>query len=282
MKKLNLFMIVLLLVIFSRADGALLANYPLLSDGVDQTGNNTDMVLTNAPFRSGGIYCNGIYNGMPNYHKAETPSIVGFSFDSFSISFDFRTDTLRTQPVIICGKGYRWLGLILDINGTVTLLYNNNGKETSTTTYTLGTWYNARITYDGSTAKLFINGVLACSKTVALTYVITDTRFGTANYQNGSAYKGYLKNLKIQNSIASSIKSQDKPDFSLYTNYSRTVLYVKGVSPNCALEIFDITGKLIVNTRTSGNQLDIADLKKGIYVVRIKDDNYLMTGKIKR
>jgi hypothetical protein len=62
----------------------LIAHYPLISDGIDLTGNNAAMTLQNTPFQNGGIYCNGIYvySAEPNFCVAQTPPIRFFSISS--------------------------------------------------------------------------------------------------------------------------------------------------------------------------------------------------------
>ena len=62
----NIYFISIAIVLFSFSSlsaQTLLAEYPLLSDGVDISGNNAEMTILEAPFQNGGIYSNGIYTG---------------------------------------------------------------------------------------------------------------------------------------------------------------------------------------------------------------------------
>src|SRR5262245_20332887 len=69
----------------------IIAKYPLAVDGVDVTGNNSPMALTNTPFEKGGIYCNGKYlhSADPDFCVAQSPLIKNFNLNSFSISMEF-------------------------------------------------------------------------------------------------------------------------------------------------------------------------------------------------
>jgi hypothetical protein len=185
----------------------LIAHYPLITDGVDSTGLNPSMNLQNTPFENGGIYCNGVYaiSSNPDYYLAQTPPINSFKFESFSISMDFFVSEKRTQPVWIIGSSCRWLGFYLYADGTVTLLYNNSNFLTTSKTYSLSEWHNAKISYDGTTANIFLDNILAGSLKFGNGYVplnysgcgTSDTEIGTTNYSNGEVFEGYVRNLEV-------------------------------------------------------------------------------------
>ncbi len=196
MKKIYFLLLICLITNYAHAISGLIANYPLTSNGVDITGNNDTINRINAPFQNGGIYCNGDLPSM----VMRTPQINGFSFTSFSISFDFNADEYSTRPVIMCGSSYRWLGLYLDTNGTIKLKYNNDNFETSSVPYTPHNWHSAYLNYDGVTVKLYLDGVEAISKAVTFVYVATDTEIGAVDYGTARGFKGLIKNLKITNS----------------------------------------------------------------------------------
>ncbi len=186
-----------------------IADFPLSSNGVDITGNNDAMTLTNTPFQKGGIYCNGVYDlsRLPNSCKALTPSIRNFNFNSFSVSVDFLVEEYMTQPVLVLGS-CRWLGFYLKADSTVDLYYNNFRHLSSTKKYTKNEWHNAKILYDGVTAKIFLDDDLACFINTQLDNPCGDysNEIGPTNYGNGSVLKGYIKNLKVYNCFAPELK----------------------------------------------------------------------------
>jgi len=185
----------------------LIANYPLITDGADLTGLNGAMTLQNVPFQNGGIFCNGVYvySQNSNYCLAESPPINSFHFESFSISMDFFVTEKIDQPVWIIGKSCRWLGFYLNSNGTVALLYNNWDFLATQKTYSLNEWHNAKISFDGTTANVFLDNSLAGSLKFGNGYVAlnskgcgeSDTEIGVTNYSNGAVFKGYARNLKV-------------------------------------------------------------------------------------
>jgi hypothetical protein len=185
----------------------LIAHYPLSENGNDLTGLNAAMTLRNAPFLYGGIFCNGIYVYSPNtdYCLAESPPINSFPFESFSISMDFFVTEKVNQPVWVIGKGCRWLGFYLSVDGTVELLYNNSNHLLTPKSYTINEWHNAKISYDGAEASIFLDNSLAGTLKFGNGYVpldygacgTADTEIGVTNYSNGVVFRGYVKNLKV-------------------------------------------------------------------------------------
>lgn len=175
-----------------------LAYYELEHNTLDTTSNYPAAILHNAPFVDTGVQCNGIYknSGDPNYCEISTPPITGLNYNNFSFSVHFKPGDVKNMPVIIGGASYRWLSLYLLDNGHVGLLYNNSNIKDCGKNYATGTWYNGLVTYDGATAKLYINGVLACSQGFALQQG-GDKDFSATNYSNGATYKGILNHLRI-------------------------------------------------------------------------------------
>jgi hypothetical protein len=188
-------------------EGQLIAYYPLKENGQDSTGLNVAMTLQNAPFENGGVYSNGgfVYTPGPQYCLVESPAINSFPFESFAISMDFFVTEKFGQSVWIIGKSCRWLGFSLSGDGTVAMLYNNWDYLFTKKTYSVNQWHNAKISYDGTTAKIFLDNDLAGSLKLGNAYVPlnyslcgpSDTEITVTNYSNGSVFKGYVKNLKV-------------------------------------------------------------------------------------
>ncbi|MDR1876132.1 MAG: T9SS type A sorting domain-containing protein, partial [Flavobacteriaceae bacterium] len=67
--------------------------------------------------------------------------------------------------------------------------------------------------------------------------------------------------------------------FSYYPNPVREILYFKGSENVQSVQIFDLSGKLIINqsAKTSLTQVSVAGLAKGVYVVRVKTDEQTRT-----
>jgi hypothetical protein len=180
----------------------LLAYYPLNSSPNEATNRTAPMTVINSPFTLGGVSCNGIYEntGVANYCKIATPQLDAFNYASFSISARFNPAEVKRMPVFMGGRSYRWIGFYLLENGHVGLLYNNSQFADCGVTYTPGTWYDAMVTYNGSTAKVYLNNTLVCTQAFALVQG-GDKDIGVTNYSNGAIFHGILSDLKIYNTV---------------------------------------------------------------------------------
>jgi hypothetical protein len=180
-----------------------IAHYPLQTDGLDATGINDPMILDNAPFQDGGVYCNGIYPGHPGAFDVETPPISSLSFENLAVSVEFKIDQYPTledyrRPILIGGYSYRWLGAEVYTDGTIGFLYNNSHHQASSTPISLGVWHTIVITYDSlsRTGTLYLDNLLVSSAEFDLTQG-GDTNFLAINPASGRAFQGVLRELVV-------------------------------------------------------------------------------------
>jgi hypothetical protein len=62
-------------------------------------------------------------------------------------------------------------------------------------------------------------------------------------------------------------------EISVYPNPANQILYFKSLEENTPVEIYDRSGNKVVTTRINGNSVNISALQKGIYLVRIFNQN---------
>lgn len=273
MKKMYFIFSFVLASLFARATNDLLAYYPLSTNGLDATGLNSYMTLTNAPFRNGGVYC----NGNATSYSVITPTINNFSFSNMSISFDFYVNEFKEQPVISCGSTYRWLGFFLNSNHTVKMMYNNGYYEASSLRYDTARWYRGNITYDGTTAKIYLNNALAASFPVILQYIATDTRISTRYYASSTTFKGYIKNLRIANYVNYGITEASEKKISFYPNPADDFLLINGADNGAVIKIYDLSGKLVSSKQNNSEPIDIKNLQAGVYIILVENNEMKFT-----
>jgi len=164
--------------------------------------NYGPITLVNAPFQEGGIYCNGIYqySGGDNWYLVITPQLEKLNFNSLSISAKFKVGERKKMPVFVGGRSYRWLAFYLNPDGKVSLKYTGNNYVDCEVSYRLNTWHEAVITYDGSVARLYLDGNPGCSVRAALDFG-NDERITLSDFSNGATFKGILSDLKIYNTV---------------------------------------------------------------------------------
>ena len=193
-------------ILLAQDDPELMAFYTLNNTAKDSQNHYSDMIFTNAPFSNGGIYCNGKYRYFePDYCLIETPRIYDFNFQNFAVSVDFNVSEYPqydqyhdAMPVIVGGNLYRWMGAYLTSTGKVGLQYNNENYLVCNGNYSLNTWHNIAIVYNGQIGSLYFDHQQACS--VAFSIVTggqEEKEISTTNYSIGRTLKGLIRNLKI-------------------------------------------------------------------------------------
>lgn len=180
-----------------------IAHFPLSTDAYDVTGNNRPMTLENAPFQNGAVYCNGVYkhSGQNDFYFVGTDQLQNFNFRLFSISASFNTSSYQKMPVFVGGKSGRWIAYYLNKNGTLTLMYNNSNYQNCGGKYSLNEWHEAMLTYDGRTARLYLDQQLQCSAEFEINATSNDSSISTTNFSNATVFQGFFRDLKIYNNV---------------------------------------------------------------------------------
>jgi len=182
------------------------ASYPLISNLDDATMINGPMMLlgTTPPAApANGVCLNGIYlfSGNPLGQDIRTPIISTLDANDFQLEVDFQVAALPafTSPIVVGGNGWRWIGFLVQPDGTLGVLHNNAMQEFSTTLITLGTWYSGMIKYEAGMMELYLDGVLIHQANIGPLNTGNNLNFVTNNYSNGTAFNGCVRNLLISN-----------------------------------------------------------------------------------
>lgn len=72
----------------------------------------------------------------------------------------------------------------------------------------------------------------------------------------------------------------ENSSISVSPNPASTILTIHGLNPNSTVTIYDINGKMLITREMTGNQVDISNLLKGIYTLRVTDKNGIFTKKV--
>jgi hypothetical protein len=80
-----------------------------------------------------------------------------------------------------------------------------------------------------------------------------------------------------------SIGENSSADIQVYPNPANNFINIKFNSPaaDLKLELFDITGRMVLTTDLSGNQkINIGHLEDGLYIYRLNQEGIVKSGKI--
>ena len=94
-----------------------------------------------------------------------------------------------------------------------------------------------------------------------------------------SAFSGFGQNNAIGNSIQKNIE-----ELSIYpnpVNNGKTSIFITSKQNfTKKIEFYDILGKQIFSTALTGKELNISNLSKGVYVIKITENNISETRKL--
>ena len=135
------------------------------------------------------------FNGSSNYlyYPASSSPI---NIKEYSLAFwIYSTSTTATQDIISCRTAVGSGISIFLISGKVRWdIGGNTIQWTTTYSYPANKWFHVAFTYDGTTAKMYVNGQYSQSYTtsaVSSTYLGNTVSFGSSQ-ANGSGYGNYL------------------------------------------------------------------------------------------
>lgn len=73
--------------------------------------------------------------------------------------------------------------------------------------------------------------------------------------------------------ISSVENNKSKPEYSIYPNPSNDKIKIEGLNINTEIEIFDLTGRLVLVAIYKG-ELDISDLTRGLYSIKVNNQYF--------
>ncbi len=132
-----------------------------------------------------------------------TSSNIGISGNtSRTITGWFRQTSTAKKNIV--GWGAQVTGQCFDIiadNGHIYGHFYGSGYDTATgaPSYLLNTWYHFALTYDGSSAKFYLNGIHTNSKTLTLNTSNSVFYIGAGAWTNTNYFNGLIDEVKIYN-----------------------------------------------------------------------------------
>ena len=213
-----------------------------------------------------------------------------------SISVWAKTNVLNNQINYVFHYGNESFGNGLAFRPTSILYFANGSANLETPdTNPINIWVHYVCTYDGTTAKIYKNGMLFSSGVKAFNTVNNSNLFKIGltegvltNYFNGAVddlkiYNYVLSEADISslynnNTLSSSDFTQNNLEVKLYPNPVSNNLTVITEQENKTIKIYNIQGQKVKTSNQK--QINVSDLAKGMYLVKIQDnENSISTKK---
>ena len=182
---------------------------------VDATGNRvfqralTPFPVNASPYWPDGQWSN-FFSGSSQSLSIADNAAFNLSSGSFTIEGWVFANAFATDPVMIIQKGWSpgvtypdW-GVLFPLVGGVRKLRGAIGDGSTTeqqitgsTTIVASTWYHFAFTSDGTTLRLFLNGVLEASAARTVAVGNSNRAVGIGAGNNGYNLNGYLSNVRV-------------------------------------------------------------------------------------
>ncbi|WP_445717727.1 LamG-like jellyroll fold domain-containing protein [Flavobacterium sp.] len=242
----------------------------------------------------------GNISGALNINNQGTfATILGLPYNSTSrtISVWAKTNVLNATINYVFHYGNSANGNGLAFRPTTTLYFANAGANLETAdTNTNNTWIHYVCTYDGTTAKVYKNGVLFSSGVKAFNTInnLNYFKLGLTESNGYNYFNGAIDDLKIynwalnateisslytNNTLTSENFNLNNLEVALYPNPVNDILNIETALDIQTVEFYNIQGQKVLSSNQK--QINVSDLAAGMYMVRIQDaDNNIATKKI--
>lgn len=188
---------------------------------------NTQISTTQSKFGGSSIYFDGTGDYLefaPDTNLIDWHTGGAFTVEAWVYASSWSGWSLNSQLPSLCGNsaatsltGYWTFGP--NLNGNIVFQYYSNTTHATTgaTTLTTGAWHHIAMSYDGTTIRVFADGVLDASNTVTGTPLTSLGSNFTVGSLNNTSITGYVDDLRVTQGVARYTSSFTPPSAELPT-----------------------------------------------------------------
>jgi len=288
-------------------NNGLVAYYPFNGNVNDASGNNNhgfNYGATLSTDRFGNPNRAYIFDGLSNY--IITPVNSGFttqislcawfktSYDNFGgILCSRTTSNVSNELTLDSSYGHPYFYLSDGIGANI----SKTDLSASNLVVNDNIWHLLVGTYDGTTLKIYVDGLLQGQATNTFTIAVNaffkigwDDLSGYNRYFNGKIddVRIYNRAINAQEVLAifnevnptTSISAISTANIVFTSNSSNNSITVSGVAVNSEISIFEVNGKLIRKSKLTGSQLNVSNIHKGIYLIKLETPSGMIIRKV--
>lgn len=199
----------------------LLGDYRFDGDGSDASHTSPPFVFKGVSFKKGTLYLDGRYEHGPRNGYRAVADVPGLTYDAFTISLEFNPifcgekegflprllGREHTDDIVIGGTSHRWFVLGTSVNRDLGVFFNNmdDGQAFPNVRVKENRWNRVVCCVDlkKSLVRTFFNGTRLEDIHLPPDFVLDvhpsdkDEQLTFTNYSDGSAFYGYVDNLRI-------------------------------------------------------------------------------------
>lgn len=296
---------------FAPTSGDIIADYPFSGNADDVSGHDlhgqiSGAILTVDQF--GNQQSAYYFNGGPQHIEVANDPILNFQ-NGITVSCWFKANALPDKETFLLSHGSwqnRWK---ISVTPTRLLRWTVNSLNgisdlDGIEPLEIDSFYHVAVTYDGALLAMYVNGELQSYKPLTGQMRTTTYPFLIGQMlpdQQEYNFKGVIDEVKINDfamiptevrdlyeqeaTAIESVFSFDQNDLKIYPNPASQTITIEQLGGNRILEslqIFDLTGRLVLEKKTDEAKLvkiNLSHFKTGIYTVLGKNENGVFIGR---
>lgn len=280
-----------------------LGQTPIYQFNFDGNLNNTGSATVLTAFSpSGAVFyvadrfgvANKAFNSSTQLTGAILPALpIGSAPRSVNVWVKFGSNTANFRHNLI-GWGILGGGLesafALSQSGTTAAFFTGPTGANISNAINLTSWYMYTYTYDGTTLKHYINGILKSSvvrsistlagssgNRLSIGRAVNDSAFRMADYSMDDAniYDIALTQVQITALYNATLSAENYASnnlqFSIFPNPANDVLNIEINGAVKSVEIYSLQGQKVMSSPEK--QVNITNISNGVYLVRVEDEN---------
>lgn len=126
---------------------------------------------------------------------------------------------------------------------------------------------NIQLPFDNATNDGYVTFKIKTKSTLGLGDSFSNTAKIYFDYNAPIVTNTYTTN--IQNVLATSGTSKENKDITIYPNPVKDVLYIQSKTEIVKAEVYDAAGRIITSANVKGNSVNVSELAKGSYIIRL-------------
>ncbi|MEI6555250.1 MAG: T9SS type A sorting domain-containing protein [Paludibacter sp.] len=95
----------------------------------------------------------------------------------------------------------------------------------------------------------------------------------------GTKWIGTENGLTVFNNSFLNTADTKAESLQIYLNFANNTLFIKDLIDNAKISIYDLSAELLVSKQINCNQIDISNLRSGVYIIKIETSKEIVTRK---
>ncbi|WP_353150731.1 T9SS type A sorting domain-containing protein [Chryseobacterium sp.] len=141
---------------------------------------------------------------------------------------------------------------------------------------------NIQLPFDDTNNDGYVSFKIKTKSTLALGDSFSNTAKIYFDYNHPIITNTYTTNIQNKGTLATSEIKGNADQVTVYPNPVKDILYIKSKDEIIKAEIYDLMGRIINSMNAKGNSVNVSELSKGNYIIKIFTKDKIFVQKLKK